>query len=68
MSEFEHGKLSPWGYIIDAETLPDFITFGEFNNFTNCKFGADVRIMSNIPAATEAFKLSSFPFMGSDTE
>ena len=56
MSEFEHGKLSPWGYIIDAETLPDFITFGEFNNFTNGKFGADVRIMSNIPAATEAIR------------
>lgn len=56
MSEFEHGKLSPWGYIIDAETLPDFLTFGEFNNFTNGKFGADMRIMSNIPAATESIR------------
>lgn len=56
MSEFEHGKLSPWGYIIDAETLPNFLTFGEFNNFTNGKFGADMRIMSNIPAATESIR------------
>jgi len=56
MSEFEHGKLSPWGYIIDAETLPDFLTFGEFQNFTNGKFGADARIQSTIPAATEAIR------------
>lgn len=56
MSEFEHGKLSPWGYIIDAETLPNFLTFGEFNNFTNGKFGADMRITSNIPAATESIR------------
>lgn len=56
MSEFEHAQLSPWGYIIDSESIPDFITFAEFNNFTNGKFGADMRITANIPSATEAIR------------
>ena len=57
MSEFEHGKYSPWGYIIDAETLPDFITVTDFLNFTNGKFGSnDTRIIPNIASASEAIR------------
>lgn len=56
MSEFEHGKLSPWGYIIDAETIPDFITATEFSNYTANKFGTDTRISANIPSATEGIR------------
>lgn len=56
MSDFEHAQLSPWGYIIDAETIPDFITKAEFYNFTNGKFGSDTRIAINIPSATEAIR------------
>ena len=56
MSEFVHAQLSPWGYIIDSESIPDFITFAEFNNFTNGKFGGDMRINANIPSATEAIR------------
>ena len=56
MSEFVHAQLSPWGYIIDSESIPDFITFAEFNNFTNGKVGGDMRINANIPSATEAIR------------
>lgn len=56
MSEFNKAQISPWGYIIDAETIPDFITELEFANFTNGKFGADKRIATNIPSATEAIR------------
>ena len=42
--EFEHGQLSPWGYIMDVEKLPDFITTTDFYNHTNGKFGNDTRI------------------------
>ena len=56
MSEFEHGNLSPWGYIIDAETVPDFLTAQEFNNYTASKFANDTRITANIPSATAAIR------------
>ena len=57
MSEFEHGKLSPWGYIIDAEAIPDFITATDFANYTNGRFGTtDTRIAAGIPSATEAVR------------
>lgn len=56
MSEFEHGQQTPWGYIIDAETLPDFITAEEFNAFTGGKFTGDTRISANIPSATAAIR------------
>ena len=57
MAEFEHGKLSPWGYIYDAETLPDLITPLEFANFTNGKFGAtDTRIAPNISSASASIR------------
>ena len=48
--------MSPWGYIYDAETLPDFLTAMEFSAFTNGKFDLDTRINANIPAATEAIR------------
>lgn len=56
MSEFQHPQQTPWGYIIDAETLPDFITETEFNNFTGNKFSGDVRIAANIPSATASIR------------
>lgn len=56
MSEFNHGTLSPWGYIIDSETLPDFLTSLEFSAFSNRKFDGDVRISANIPSATASIR------------
>ena len=56
MSEFTHGKLSPWGYIIDAQTLPDFINVSEFNLYTGGKFVGDSRIDKNIPSATASIR------------
>lgn len=57
MSEFEHGQLTPWGYIVDAQTLPDFITAQDFSNFTNGKFGTtDTRIAANITSATNSIR------------
>lgn len=57
MSEFEHGNLSPWGYIIDAETLPDLITSQDFSNYTNGKFGTtDTRIAANISAVSASIR------------
>lgn len=56
MSEFNHGNLSPWGYIYDSETLPDFLTQLEFSLFTNNKFDGDVRIEANIPSATASIR------------
>lgn len=57
MAEFEHGTLSPWGYVYDAEALPDLITPVEFANFTNGKFGtADTRIPVNISSASASIR------------
>ena len=56
MSEFQNGTLSPWGYIIDSNSLPDFINTTEFSNFTAGKFGTDVRIATNIPSATASIR------------
>lgn len=57
MSEFEHGNVSPWGYIIDAETLPDLITPTEFAQFTNGKYGTtDARIAPNIKSASASIR------------
>lgn len=57
MSEFTNPNQTPWGYVIDSQTLPDFITVTEFSNFTNGKFGTtDTRITSNIPSATASIR------------
>lgn len=56
MSEFDHPNLTTWGYTIDAEVIPDFITAAEFNAFTANKFSGDVRIDSNIKSATAAIR------------
>ena len=57
MSEFQNGNLTPWGYIIDSQSLPDFISVNEFSNFTNGKFGTtDTRISANIPSATASIR------------
>lgn len=56
MSEFTHGKLSPWGYIIDSQNVPDFITVSEFNQYTGGKFQGDSRIDKNIPSATASIR------------
>ena len=56
MSEFANGKVSPWGYIIDAQNLPDFINSSEFNMFTGRKFTGDTRVEANIPSATASIR------------
>ena len=57
MAEFEHGTLSPWGYVYDAEALPDLITPLDFTNFTNGKFGTtDTRINANISSASASIR------------
>lgn len=56
MSEFNHATLSPWGYLMDAESVPNFITDLDFARFTNGKFGTDMRIAATIPSATEAIR------------
>ena len=57
MSEFQHGTLSPWGYIYDAETLPDLITTTDFTNYTNGKFGTtDTRIAANIASVSASIR------------
>lgn len=57
MSEFEHGKMSPWGYIYDSETLPDLITPTEFAQYTNGKYGTiDTRILPNIRSASASIR------------
>ena len=56
MSEFNHATLSPWGYIIDSESLPAFIDEAEFNLFTNNKFTGDTRVVKTIPSASEAIR------------
>ena len=57
MSEFEHGNLTPWGYIADVETLPDLIDTTDFSKYTNGKFGTtDTRIASNIASASAAIR------------
>ena len=56
MSYFTNPLKTPWGYTVDAETLPDILTYVEFNNFTAGKFGADARIQPSIPAASEAIR------------
>lgn len=57
MSEFEHGNQSPWGYIYDAETLPDLMTLHDFAVFTNGRFDlGDTRVPANIASASEAIR------------
>lgn len=57
MSEFEHGNMTPWGYIVDAETLPDLIDATDFSKFTNGKFGTtDTRIAANIPSSSASIR------------
>lgn len=56
MSEFNHATLSPWGYIIDSEKLPAFISVDDFNLFTNGKFAGDARIVSTLPSTSEAIR------------
>lgn len=57
MSEFEHGNLTPWGYIVDAESLPNLITAEDFSNYTNGKFGTtDTRISANIASASASIR------------
>ena len=56
MMEFEHGQLTPWGYIMDAEALPNFISKIEFDNFTNGKFVQDARATKTLPSASEAIR------------
>lgn len=57
MSEFTNPQLTPWGYVIDAETLPDLITTADFSNYTNNKFGTtDTRIAVNIASASASVR------------
>jgi len=57
MPEFLHGTLSPWGYVYDAEALPNLITSTDFANYTNGKFGTtDTRIAANISSASASIR------------
>lgn len=56
MSEFTNRNLTPWGYVVDAKTLPDFITTYDFNNFTGNKFQGDTRIDASIPGACASIR------------
>lgn len=56
MSDFNHAQLTPWGYIIDTESLSDFLTVAEFNLFTANKFTGDVRIAQTIPSACASIR------------
>lgn len=57
MSEFEHGQRSPWGYIYDAQTLPELISATDFSKYTNGKFGTtDTRIAANISSASASIR------------
>lgn len=56
MSEFTNELLTPWLYVADAETLPNFISEFDFNRFTNGKFNGDLRIGANIPSATASIR------------
>lgn len=56
MSEFTNPNPTPWGYIVDAETIPDLLTADEFNNFTASKYAGDSRVTANIQSATAAIR------------
>ena len=56
MSEFTNRNLTPWGYVVDAQALPDFITVDEFNAFTGNKFQGDPRIAASIPGASASIR------------
>lgn len=57
MSEFLNPNPTPWGYIVDAATLPDLITTSEFSQYTNGKFGTtDQRIAVNIASASASIR------------
>lgn len=56
MSEFEHKKVTPWGYIIDTEALPNFINESDFSQYTNGRFTGDRRVPVNIASATTAIR------------
>lgn len=46
-----------WGYkLTTAESLTDFLTTAEFNNFTANKYTGDVRIEPNIHSATRSIQ------------
>lgn len=57
MSTLINPTPTPWGYIMDAETLPDIITAEEFANYTNGRFSTtDARIVPNIASASAAIR------------
>lgn len=56
MSEFVNEKMTPWGYIIDAQALPCFINEAEFSAYTGGRFTGDRRITANIPSATASIR------------
>lgn len=56
MSEFVNEKMTPWGYIIDAQALPTFINAAEFSNYTGGRYAGDRRIEANLPSASAAIR------------
>lgn len=57
MSEFNHPNMTPWGYTIDSESLPDLLTTTEFANFTGGKFTpSDPRVTPNIKSASSSIR------------
>lgn len=50
-------KLTPWGYKVNSDIIPDLMNEVEFINFTNGKFASsDTRIGPNIASASAAIR------------
>lgn len=56
MSEFENKTITPWGYMADAEFIPDLLTASEYDGYTGSKFHGDARINACIPSASAAIR------------
>lgn len=47
---------TPWGYSVDAQTIPDILTVAEFNAATGNQYVGDARTEPAIKAAQEAIR------------
>lgn len=47
---------TPWGYDIDAESMPTILTVEEFNTLTANKYASDQRVASTLASATSAMR------------
>lgn len=47
---------TPWGYDIDAQSMPVILTVEEFNTMTANKYAGDQRVSSSLASATAAMR------------